>query len=235
MFMGHYAPAMWAPSDKVGQPYIKLWEGFLAVQAIDLVFAVLVIFGIEDSIVKNGDPVFNIPWSHSLVTSLLISASAAFIFKAFKKVSDRKVFWIIFGLVFSHWVMDFLVHRPDLPLFPLEENVYGLGIWNYPWLAYGLEMGLLLCGFLYWVRRTIAISPMFKFAPWVLFVLMGAAQLVFITLPGLQIAKGTFDSASQLQGTTLGLSCLGAFFGLAACIGWIENGRKMKPVQSSST
>ena len=235
MFMGHYAPAMWAVDSRSGKPSIKLWQGFLAVQAIDLIFAVLVLLGIENSIIKEGLPVFNIPWSHSLLTSLLISGVVAFIFRKLTKSSEWKVFWIIFGLVFSHWVMDFLVHRPDLPLSPLDESVYGLGIWNYPWLAYGLEMGLLLCGFLYWVSRTAAISPIFKFAPWVLFVLMGAAQLIFITLPGLQIVNETFDPASQLQGTMLGLSSLGAFFGLAACIGWIESGRRPKHLQSSST
>jgi hypothetical protein len=48
--------------------------------------------------------------------------------------------------VFSHWVLDYLVHRPDLPLWPGGESV-GLGLWNYPVPEQALEIGLLtLCG-----------------------------------------------------------------------------------------
>jgi hypothetical protein len=58
--------------------------------------------------------------------------------------------------VFSHWVLDYLVHRPDLPLWPGGESV-GLGLWNYPAPEQALEIGLLaVCGAV-WVasRKTL--------------------------------------------------------------------------------
>lgn len=235
MFMGHYAPAMFTSNGQEGSGSIKLWQGFLAVQGIDFVFAILAIFGIENSATLNGEPIFNIPWSHSLLTSLLISLTAAFLFKALKASPGWKSFWIIFGLVFSHWILDFLVHRPDLPFYPLGETVHGLSLWNYPWLSYGVEMGMLFSGFIFWMRRTSPNSNFFKLAPWALFFSMGAAQFVFITLPGLQVQAGTFDPSFQLQGRSLGFASLGAFIALAALIGAIESGRRIKPHQSSST
>lgn len=235
MFMGHYAPAMLGVAAKNDKNAIKLWQGFLAVQTIDLVFAVLVMFGVEDSVLKDGEPLFDIPWSHSLFTSLLIALVAASAFKVWKKSSGWNGFGIIFGLVFSHWVMDLIVHRPDLPFFPIDETVYGFGLWNYPWLAYGLEMGLLFFGFLYWVSRTTPKSTLYKFLPWTLFLFMGLIQFIFITLPGLQIKDGTFDLESQIQGASLGALSLLAFLTLAAFVGWVESGRVLKPAQSSST
>ena len=235
MFMGHYAPATLVFRDKHNKNRIKLWQGFLAVQSIDIVFAVLVLFGLEDSIIRNNEPIFEIAWSHSLLSALLISIGAALIFKSLLKLSGINYFWLLFGLVFSHWVLDFLVHRPDLPLHPLGDNFYGLGLWNYPWPSYILEVGILFLGFLYWIRQTIPNSAFYKFAPWALFILMSWAQFIFITLPGLQVRNGTFDAASHLQGLSLGFSCLFTFIILAALIAAIERGRTLKPSQSSST
>ena len=73
MFMGHYGPAVWDAQRGKGEPLIALWQAFLAVQAVDIVFAVLAIVGVEGTVMKNGQPFFDIPWSHSLLTSLLIS------------------------------------------------------------------------------------------------------------------------------------------------------------------
>jgi len=228
MFMGHYAPAMLSIKGKAGKPSITLWQGFLAVQTIDFVFALLVIFGVENSVISDGKPVFDIPWSHSLLTSLFISFIAALIFKILRKDSGWKGFGIIFALVFSHWIMDLIVHRPDLPIYPLDKTVYGFGFWNYPWLAYGLEMGLLLCGFLYWIGRTTPKTKFYKFLPWGLFLFMGIVQFIFITLPGLQMKAGSFEPEYQLQGASLGVLSLLAFLSFAALIGWVENGRVLK-------
>lgn len=65
MFIGHYGPAVWDTQRGLGQPIIKLWEAFLAVQAVDILWAILVIFGIEGSSLNaGGEPVFTIEWSH---------------------------------------------------------------------------------------------------------------------------------------------------------------------------
>lgn len=59
---------------------------------------------------------------------------------------------------FSHWVLDFIVHRPDLPLYDNKAKV-GLGLWNYPAWAFGLEAALLLGGIFSYFQRRSARRP----------------------------------------------------------------------------
>lgn len=225
MFMGHYGPAVWDTQRGKGLPLIALWQAFLAVQAIDIVFACLAMFGLEGSIMKDGMPFFDIPWSHSLLTSLLISVLAGCLFRVLKPAAGAKGFWVITALAFSHWVLDFIVHRPDLPLYPGGELYLGLGLWNFPWTAFVLEIGLLLIGFAYWMRVTKPRSRIYTIAPFLLFTFMVAVQFVFITKPGLDLQAGIFDMASQPQGVALGVSGLFAFALLTGLVALIEQGR----------
>jgi hypothetical protein len=88
---------------------------------------------------------YDMPWTHSLPAVLVWSITAAVLVKLLLSLP----WWTsaVVGLtVFSHWVLDYLVHRPDLPLWPGGESV-GLGLWNYPVPEQALEMGLLaVCG-----------------------------------------------------------------------------------------
>ncbi len=71
---------------------------------------------------------------------------------------------LIVGLaVFSHWVLDLLVHRPDLPLYDDTLKV-GLGLWNYPLIAFLLEAGLLLGGMWLYLRATAPRTPAGRYA-----------------------------------------------------------------------
>jgi len=225
MFMGHYGPAVWDTQRGKGEPLIALWQAFLAVQAVDIVFAVLAIVGVEGTAMKDGQPFFDIPWSHSLLTSLLISLLAGGLFRLLKPSAGAKGFWVIAALAFSHWILDLIVHRPDLPLYPGGELYLGLALWNMPWLAYGLEIGLLAIGFVYWMRVTKPRSTLYAAAPIALFVFMAALQFYVITKPGLELQAGTFDIAAQPEGVGLGVSALFAFALLAGLIALIERGR----------
>ena len=225
MFMGHYGPAVWDSQRGQGQPLLTIWQGFLAVQAIDIVFALLALFGIEGATLENGLPVFSIQWSHSLLTSIMLSILTAGLFLAFKPSLGRKGFLIVSALAFSHWVFDLIVHRPDLPLYPGSDVIFGFGLWNFPIIAFILEISLLFAGLLFWVRVTTPKSILYKFAPWALFVFMCVLQYVFITKEGLAVAAGTFDPAGQLTGPALGATALFAFLFLALLVGLIERGR----------
>jgi len=155
MFMGHYGPAVWDTQRGKGEVLVPLWIGFIAVQFIDVIWACLTILGIEGGVRMTGDePLSNIPYSHSLVTALIWSAIGGFLFKIFRPKAGAKGFWVIFALVFSHWVFDLIVHRPDLPLWPGSKVELGFGIWNWPIVAFVLEIGLLFAAFLYWMRVT---------------------------------------------------------------------------------
>jgi hypothetical protein len=77
--------------------------------------------------------------------------------------------------VFSHWVLDWLVHRPDLPLYDNTMKV-GLGIWNYPAIALSLEALLLFGGMTMYLRRTKAINAIGRIGPPIFGILMLAIQ-----------------------------------------------------------
>jgi len=229
MFMGHFAPAVWDTKRGSSAPLIPLWLGFLAVQFIDIVFALLAIAGIEGTgTMVDGVPIFDIPFSHSLIGSLFLSFVGAVIFQMISKAKGPKVFFVFAMLIFSHWILDIVVHRPDLPLYPGSSVMMGFGIWNFPYLAYALEMGMLLVGFLFWMKVTTPKSALYSVLPWVMFAVMGVMQYIFITLPGLEINAGTFDMNSGPQGATAGILMLLTFSIIAAWVAWIERGRPSK-------
>lgn len=223
--MGHYAPAVWDTQRGKTVVLVPVWMAFLAVQFMDIIFALLSIVGIEgETRMIGGEPYFTIPYSHSLLTALGWAAIGGLIFKLVRPKSGTKGFWIVFGLVFSHWVLDFIVHRPDLPLWPGSTTELGLSVWNWPYLAFALEMGLLLAAFIYWARVTngprnslIALS--------ILFVFMGVIQFAIITVPGTQVQAGTFDPSTMPEGVALGVSALFTYAVLTSAIAWVERRR----------
>jgi len=228
MFMGHYGPAVWDTQRGKGEVLVPLWVGFLAVQFMDIIFALLVMLGIEgETRMIGGEPYFTIPYSHGLVTALVWAALGGFLFKLFRPQAGVKGFWVVSGLVFSHWILDLIVHRPDLPLWPGSSIELGLSVWNWPWLAFILEMGLLLAAFIYWLRVTtgprrsvVGLTALFLF--------MWTLQVLFILIPGLQVQSGTFDPTTGPHGVALGLSMLFVYGVLTGAIAWVERHRSPK-------
>jgi len=151
MFIGHYGIGFMVKK-KFGE--IPLWILFLSVQLIDIVAFILVILGFEKAAYQNSDNPFfrnnlDLPYSHSLVGTLILS----FIVYLFFVIVKRKSWALVVALcVFSHWVIDFIVHTPDLSIF-FGYFKTGLGLWNYPYLSFSIEIILVLIGFLilkYW-------------------------------------------------------------------------------------
>ena len=87
----------------------------------------------------------HMPWTHSLPAVFAWSVGAALLVTLLLRLP----MWasVVVGLtVFSHWLLDLLVHRPDLELWPGGDRV-GLALWNYPVPEQALEIGLLaVCG-----------------------------------------------------------------------------------------
>lgn len=84
MFMGHYGPAVWDTQRGKGDVLIPLWVGFLAVQFIDMIWAILIILGLEGGIrMVESEPHSNIPYSHSLISALVLSVLAGLMYKLF--------------------------------------------------------------------------------------------------------------------------------------------------------
>src|SRR5918996_701101 len=136
MFVGHYGVSFAA---KKFEPGISLWLLFVAVQWLDVVWAPLVLLGIERVRIVPGYTATNpldlyyMPYTHSLVAAIVWSAAAAGAYHLLRRATVRSS--LLVGLaVLSHWILDFVVHRPDLPLYDDTAKV-GLGLWNQPAVA----------------------------------------------------------------------------------------------------
>jgi hypothetical protein len=148
MFVGHYGVSFAA---RKIEPSISLWVLFIAVQLLDVAWAPFVLLGIERVRIVPGITATNpldlyyMPYTHGLVTALLWSAAAFVIYRLSVKRGGNFAALVVGVAVFSHWILDLVVHRPDLPLYDNAAKV-GLGLWNYPLLAFSLEVALLFGG-----------------------------------------------------------------------------------------
>jgi hypothetical protein len=131
MFIGHYAVSLAA---KRAAPRTSLGTLIAATAFLDLVWPILVLAGVEHVEVDPGNTAFtplaftSYPWSHSLLMSVLW---AVLFGAAYYAVRPYRAGALVVGaLVFSHWVLDAIVHRPDLPLTPHGSTRVGLGLWN---------------------------------------------------------------------------------------------------------
>jgi membrane-bound metal-dependent hydrolase YbcI (DUF457 family) len=131
MFLGHYAVAIGA---KKAAPKTSLGTLIAAAAFLDLVWPVLVLFGVERVAIAPGATAFtpldfeHYPISHSLLMSLVWGAAFGAVYFLFRR--DRRGAAVLAALVVSHWLLDAVVHRPDLPLTLGGDARVGFGLWN---------------------------------------------------------------------------------------------------------
>jgi hypothetical protein len=148
MFIGHYGVALGA---KALVPEAPLPLLMLGTQVIDVVFATLVLAGVEKAeIDPNNNPTVPlkttyIPYSHSLPAALLLSAVFGLAAAPFVTGYTATIFWTLALVAFSHWLLDLIVHTPDLPLIGNRMKV-GFGLWNNRRAAIALEFVVILAG-----------------------------------------------------------------------------------------
>jgi hypothetical protein len=127
MYAGHFAAGL-ALKGRV--PSAPTWGILMGVGVLDLLFGPLVLAGIEQvSMTPGQSPGFSldhIDWSHSLLTSVVWSCLFGLLFIR----RGRTVAWIIGFAVFSHFVLDFVMHPADLALWPGSDVHLGLGLWR---------------------------------------------------------------------------------------------------------
>ncbi|MFF5205376.1 permease [Streptosporangium sp. NPDC000396] len=153
MITGHFGLAAMVKS---AQRPVPLWALMLATVWLDVIFVPLLLTGVEYITPAPGTNggygagVIYADYTHSLLGALLIAALTGL---AAAHWWGRRAGTVIGATVFSHWLLDLLVHRADLPLLPGNLGGLprlGLGLWQYPWLAACIEGALLLAGtFLY--------------------------------------------------------------------------------------
>jgi membrane-bound metal-dependent hydrolase YbcI (DUF457 family) len=131
VFIGHFAVALAA---KRVAPEVSLGTLFLAAQLADLVWPTLVLLGIESFSIRPGITAVTpldftrYPYSHSLMGMALWGAALGFIYFVLKRGAFGAV--LLFLVVVSHWLLDFVSHRPDLPLTLTGAERFGLGLWH---------------------------------------------------------------------------------------------------------
>jgi membrane-bound metal-dependent hydrolase YbcI (DUF457 family) len=154
MFVGHYAGAFVASGlDK----RLSLGAAFVCAQLVDYGWDAFILTGIEHARLVPGLPsnpldLYHMPYSHSLVATLVWSAVAALL--VFLVRRSAKLAAVVAFAVASHWFLDLIVHRQDLPLAGDTSMKLGAGLWNQPVLALVVELAVLAAGAAFYVRRT---------------------------------------------------------------------------------
>ncbi|MDH4063511.1 MAG: hypothetical protein OEW19_03865 [Acidobacteriota bacterium] len=196
MFVGHLAFALGARSI---EPRVPLPAAVAAACGLDLLWPVLLLLGLETVRVHPGDTAFTslafdaYPWSHSLTLVVAWSVLAWLVTRRW--LGSPRGAAIVGLLVFSHWPLDLVVHRPDLPLWP-GGPLSGLGLWNsVPWTIV-VEGGLLAAGVWMYAHTT---TPRDGVGRWALTGLVAFGATLWITQPwappppsATAVALGTF-------------------------------------------
>jgi membrane-bound metal-dependent hydrolase YbcI (DUF457 family) len=155
MFIGHFAVAFAA---KPAAPKASLGTLFIACELVDLIWPLFLLLGIERVAIQPGVTAFtpldfvHYPWTHSLLMSALWAASFAALFLLVRK--DLRTAMVLGLVVLSHWFLDAIVHRPDLPLTPGSTQKIGLGLWNSIPGTLLLETALFAAALLYYLKKT---------------------------------------------------------------------------------
>lgn len=156
MFVGHYSVAFAVKSNR---NKIPLWVLFVAVQLLDFLWAPLVLLGIEKVRIVPGITATNpldlyyMPYTHSLIGALVWSGLAFVLYRVASGARPSNAAAFIVALaVFSHWILDLIVHRPDLAIYDDSLKV-GFGLWNYRGLEFGVEAAILTGGILIYLNR----------------------------------------------------------------------------------
>jgi hypothetical protein len=167
VFLGHFGVGFGA---KAAAPKPSLGTLFLAAQFVDLLWPTLVLIGVEKVVIAPGTTrvtpleFTDYPITHSLLLSLVWASLFGAIYLFVRRYP--KGAWICGAAVLSHWVLDLLTHRPDLPLAPGVETRFGLGLWNSLAATLVVEVGIFGVGVWLYVRSTRAIDGVGSIALW---------------------------------------------------------------------
>jgi hypothetical protein len=179
MFIGHYGPAFAA---KAVAKSVPLWVLFVAAQWVDFLWAGFVVFGIEKiRIVANFfglSPLdlYYMPFSHGLPSAALLALAIGGLAAAGLGGNRVAVIAVVAATSFSHWLLDLVVHRPDLPLV-FDEMKVGLGLWLYPYASVPLEIALVFGGIWLYDRAVPSPTRAGTIALWGLGFAMAALQV----------------------------------------------------------
>jgi membrane-bound metal-dependent hydrolase YbcI (DUF457 family) len=180
VFVGHFAVAFAA---KRAAPTVSLGTWFIACELIDLIWPLFLLLGIETVRIAPGLMAFtpldfeHYPWTHSL----LMCAVWALAMAALYWTRDRVAAALLGVVVLSHWFLDAIVHRPDLPLAPGSDMKIGFGLWNSVPATLALELALFAIGVGLYARGSRPADRIGRYGLWaiVVFLLVAYAGAAF--------------------------------------------------------
>ncbi|HZW21552.1 hypothetical protein [Noviherbaspirillum sp.] len=159
MFIGHFGIGFGA---KAAAPKVSLGTLFLAAQFIDLIWPTLLLLGVETvRIAPSAHSITPLVFEHYPISHSLLGAAGwgvvvGVLYGWLRK--DWRGAWLVGALVVSHWLLDAIVHLPDLPLYPGSETFAGMGLWASLPLTLAVELPLFLLGVWLYARSTQAVN-----------------------------------------------------------------------------
>jgi membrane-bound metal-dependent hydrolase YbcI (DUF457 family) len=183
MFIGHYALGFAA---KRLAPRTSLGTLFVAPTLADLLWPIFLLLGVEHAHVVPGPNPFltlwldDYPYSHSLFALTLWGALFGYLYRA--KRADKRAALVIGLRVISHWVLDFVTHRPDIQLYPGGAKL-GLGLWNSPAATVIVESIMLIAGVAIYLRATRPRDGIGRWGIWGLVVVLAGSYYSTLFTP----------------------------------------------------
>ncbi len=180
MFVGHLAAALGA---KRVEPRLPLAALVAAAFGLDLLWPIFLLAGVEVVRIDPGNTAFtpldfvSYPWSHSLLLAAGWGALAGWV--AARRLGAARTGVVLAALVVSHWVLDFVSHRPDMPIWP-GGPVAGLGLWNSVPATFAVEGALLVAGLALYIGTAPARDATGR---WALAGLVAVASVIWISGP----------------------------------------------------
>ena len=178
MFIGHFAAGFAA---KRAAPTVSLGTWFIACELVDLIWPVFLLAGIERVSIKPGITAMtpldfeSYPWTHSL---LMCAAWGLVMALAYFLSRKNPVAALMIGLVvLSHWFLDAMAHRPDLPLAPGAEAKIGFGLWNSVAATLAVESALFVAGLAFYLAGSRARDAVGRYGLWGIVLLLGISYL----------------------------------------------------------
>lgn len=215
MFIGHYGLALAA---KKAAPKTSLGALFLATSFIDLLWPPLLLAGLEQVRIAPGDTAFtplefvSYPYSHSLLMVAIWGVALAVPYK-FIAGYGRGAF-MLWVLTVSHWFLDVLSHRPDMPLSPFASAKVGLGLWNSVPATLIVETAIFAAGVGVYLSATTALNKKGSIGFW--------ALLAFLMFSYISAAFGPPPPNAEMIGYFAPFAWIFIFWGH-----WVDRNRSL--------
>ncbi len=186
MLLGHIAAGL---SGKKFAPRLSLGTLVFAGEFADIVWIVFSILGIEHFRIVHGYTrmssyeMYDTPFSHGLLANLVLAILFGGIYFLIKK--ERRSSIVLSLVVLSHWILDFIAHRPDMVLINKSWPLVGLELWSSYWGTIAVEIGLFIIGLFLYIgatkmRQALALMPLMIFILYSAFLFIGP---LFLTPP----------------------------------------------------